>query len=274
MRQILWIPFDYDRKLYTPKLEWVISRHSIFRDFTLRSLLAQTHTAFTIALLCGQRHRALTESLEWHSRVRLVHDEGRALLREIAADGDEFAGFTRLDSDDLMNIGGIKWIEGLCEKMKDAAKVVSFVCNRNLYWDRINVCLGRHHRLCQPPPFVTRIVPCKVLADYDAWRKVMFLGHGREMKLALNPTPIGENIYCVVKHGTNTSRVRRDQDHPTNTPEEMADLMRRKKLITIDPGQIAAILKSYGITPEMVMRTPDVEFRGGEFIEPEQKESA
>lgn len=271
MRQILWIPFDYDRNLYTPKPEWVRSRHAIFHDFTLRSLLAQTHSDFTIALLCGQRHRALTESLPWHSRVRLVHDEGRALLSEIAAIGDDFAGFTRLDSDDLVNVGGMQWINKNCEEMKDPAKVVSFVCNRNLYWDRVNRCIGLHHRLCSPPPFVTRICPKHVLADYDAWRKVMFLGHGRAMKLALHPKPIGENIYCIVKHGTNTSRVRRDQDHPVNTPEQMADLLRRKKLLTIRQDQIVALLRPYGVTPEMVRTPPVIEFRGGEFIE---KESA
>ena len=272
MRQVLWIPFDYDRLKYTPRPEWVRSRHALFHEFTMRSLLNQTRGDFTIALLCGQRHRALTESLAWHRRVRLVYDEGRALLSEIVAIGNDFAGFTRLDSDDLMASDAIEWIDGLCEKMKDPAKVAAFVCNRNLYWDRVNRCIGRHHRLNQPPPFVTRIYPQSVLADYDAWRAKMFLGHGMQTKRALNPTPIGENVYCIVKHGTNTSRVRRDEDHPTCPLQRLVALKKSNKLISIDPVEIAEMLKPYGISRELAMQAPSVKFHGGEFIESEKGE--
>lgn len=268
MKHVVWVPFTIDRPTYTPPPEWVRERFALFHDFTLPSLLRQGVPPDEIHVVCGERHRTLTLSLDWHPSVRCVYDDGAAALAELTDSGAAHIAFTRIDSDDLMRLDGFETIRQHSHRLAHPTRVTAHACPQNDLWDRRNGTIATHGNTTRRrlPPFVTRIFPRAICRDFVAWRDTMFQKHGENTVATVRPELIPERLFCVVKHGSNILGMQLGRElEPIKTVGELDALQAAGKIVTHDPMFVAEIMARFGVSSEDAARRPEVEFSHGAF---------
>ena len=262
MKHVVWVPFSIDRDTYTPPPGWVEWRIELFEQFTLPSMLGQTFDDFEIWLSCGHRHRKITNAHAWHPRVRLIHEKAFP-LEEIDAD---YLAISRLDSDDLYRDDALEHINEEARK-RQASGVLAFVLNKNLLWNRLHGQLGRHYRLGSPPPFVTRVYPQHCYRDPDLFHRTFFVAHGRDTVRTVNPEPLDiENLCCIVKHGSNTSLVKKGLSPEPLTAKDIQHLRDAGTMLNVSRQEMEWTLARYSVKPEDVFLTPGRQYLGGEMV--------
>jgi len=261
MKHIIWVPFSSDRSAYTPDRQWVEERAQIFTTFTLQSILRQNFKDFEIWLLCGERHREFTENHAWHTAVNTVYDYGESRLQDI---DDDFAAFTRIDSDDLFHEDALLKVDTFAKDMADKRGLVGGVFQDFIVWNRMLRYLA-HYRPHAQPPFTTRIYPKKLYKNNDYFLRTMCTPHGKVTAKVCRYSSIPGSKVCVVKHGTNTSLVKKGKGPRQFSEKERADLMKTPAVITEDQATMEKILLQYGVYPYYARRYPDTVFYNNRF---------
>lgn len=260
---VIWVPFSIDRASKASDPEWVRNRIQLFEDYTLQSILNQSFDDdFRILLICGQRHRAITDAHNWHPKVVVAYDEGREYIATIKS---EFLAQSRIDSDDLYHRNALACVHKFVQWHRDPARLTGLVFRENLYWSRLQTFIGKHVRMCSPPPFTTRIFPKKLYQDWDQYRALTYVGHGVATYKLFTPVPMDPNMVCVVKHGLNFSHVKRGQNPSYATSAQMQEFLRKGVVITNKLNEVQKILADYGVTPERVTAPLWVVYREGDY---------
>jgi hypothetical protein len=218
---------------------WIRERIDIFQRFTLASLLNQSFKDFEICLLCGLRNRAITEAVDWHPRVNVIYDRGRTFVSKIK---DDYLAISRIDSDDLYRRDALEVIDRATEIGKN----------------------GLHYRMCQPPPFVTRVYPRKVYKDWSELSMTLFLQHGQRTWAQVPLLDLPRHLVCVVKHGTNFHQVKQKLNPIEFTPDKIAEEQRRQRIVATEDNEVRKILARYGMTDALIDEAPLI-YRDGEF---------
>ena len=270
VKHVVWVPFSIDRETYTPPPGWVEWRIELFEQFTLRSMLNQTFDDFDIWLGCGERHKKITDAHHWHPRVRIVHGNDWP-LNELDAD---FLAISRIDSDDMYHKDALGHLAAEAEN-RCGLNLRAFVLNKNIWWNRLEGLIGPHVRQRTTPPFVTRVYPKRFYHDADFFYKTFYVAHGAATIRAIckatgeargvEPLEIA-NMCCIVKHGSNTSLVKKGLEPKPLGPEDIETLRASGRIFDMGRQEVEWELAKYSVRPEDVFLTPERQYLGGEMV--------
>lgn len=244
---IIEIFFDLDRPTFVLPESWIIRRHELFHELTLRSLRAQTADDFRVFVYCGERHRALTERLPWGPPVERLYGFGEETWRSLP--GLPLLT-TRIDSEDLFRRDALETVRLAADANPG---VIRFAFRRNLCWDRPNGLLFEHRRASTP--FTTSVIARGDIDDWPAFRDAHFRAHGSGGLGDRQAAELPRNRICVVKHGTNMNLFKRGKRHPILSEAQRMSIRfyhddaKRWPVgrIVRDRAEIARILRDFGI---------------------------
>jgi len=241
---IVEIFFSIDRLNYTPPPQWIKSRFKFFEDFTLRSLLNQEFQNFRIFLHCGERHKNLTLKYSWHERVEVFYDLGKEKYNEINTD---YVSITRLDSDDLFHKDAMADIKNniiLSEKRE------CLTFRTVLEWHMCNRYLRARYN--EAGPFFTHILPKSIYKNWNLLKRQHFGQHARMGGRLPTTRELSSRKVCVVKHGENISRIRRDRRLHIFDEDERQLRASKDKTAILDRDKIIAILKDFSVEEKFI----------------------
>ena len=256
-KHVIWVPFTIDRPagpIQPPTEDWVRQRFRLFRDYTLKSIENQSLiTNLEVWLICGQRFKSITQSLAIGSsdKVHFVHDDGKERLSKIDTD---FLVQSRIDSDDLYHKDAVYEINKFAQDRAKPNAVVAGVFRESLVWARLQGFIASHIKMCQPPPFTTKIFPRKVYSNWDEYYRLTFIQHGVATERVFKLIPMTANMVCVVKHGTNYSCVKRGRN-PARVEKDSPEY---KELVLMDvPADVERAMSFYGVSQKAVRKRPE-----------------
>ena len=236
---------DMDRPDLLLPEQWVHDRIALFEQFTLKSLLNQSFGDFRIFLLCGERHRAITEAHKWHPRVEVCYDRGMSKFAQIKT---PHLSITRLDSDDLMHKHAMREVR---DNAIRSSKRECMVWRNNIMWDRLNryigLWLGR-----AGSPFVTHVFPYAIYRDRGLFETQHFQEVGKLGDRSNGAKVLSENKICVVRHNHNISLIKRGLTAIEYTAEQRAALIAYNESNVLRRVEIRRILEPFGVAAEQV----------------------
>lgn len=238
---------DYDRKDEFAKFttpEWVEKRIEFFHEFTLKSLLSQSFQDFRIFVLCGERHRKVTENIQWHERVEVCYDNGQSKYAEIDTD---YVSITRIDSDDLYHKDAMAEIKA---SLILTSKRECLIFRKCLVWHTINRYVGRHHRTS--PPFYTHIFPRKIYKDWARFETEHFMVHGQAGGRLPKTKELSKHRACVIKHDDNFSLIRRTLTPHVMSEEERQILRVEEGGIVLNREEMVSILEDFSVDEKWI----------------------
>lgn len=251
IRHAICVFFDHDRDNFPVSEEWVRERHRIFRRTTLRSLAYQTFRNFEVWLLCGQRHKDITATMDWGLLpgsdlpwcpvVTPIYDRMKTKIQALNSD---YLAVSRLDSDDLFHA------DAVAEIARESASIASkrleyLIFRKNLHWNRSSGYIGYHYR--KAPPFWTHIYPRKLYKDYRYFHDTHFTHHGSAGGRLPQTRELSKHKVCVIKHDCNISRVREGLQPVLYTRNEVQEFLEDGTVLTAQGTHMRSILQSFGM---------------------------
>jgi len=216
---IVEIFFSFDRPPGEAQLnpEWIKQRFRIFKKYTLPSLLNQSFQDFRIFAICGNRHKAITESLPWHPKVEVYHVQGEDRLTNpkrmrpasMVAGYDtidtEHVAITRIDSDDLFH-------KDLMAEIKDSVfiddKRSELIIKQYIIWDTLRHYIIYHVR-AQSSPFFTHVFPRSIYKKWGDFIEQHYVNHRfASANLSTTKEIIGYKV-CHIRHIQNISDIKK-----------------------------------------------------------------
>ena len=183
---------------------WVRGRMGMFEKLTLPSLLQQDFQAFDIMLLCGTEYTSITESHEWHPRIKLFYDLGESFVTGQKA--DHFV-VTRIDSDDLYHRHAMDEVRNNLI-LSDKRECLMF--RRHYLWDMMNKFINLRRR--HSPAFFTHIFPRKLYRNWPEYRKQHYVVHIEAGGKLRTTKELKDHMACVTRHSGNHQYRRLHQD--------------------------------------------------------------
>lgn len=243
---------------------WVEERIHLFNKFTLRSLLNQTFKDFHIFLICGRRHRDLTEKFPFHKKITRIYPQGSdpigatflssPLLKNVKATLTipEFAQFdtdyisiTRLDSDDMFHKDLMMEVAHVGEDVADPKCRVRLLFRKYIHWDRINQYISFQNWIS--PPFFTHIFPKHIYQDWNKMREQHFVNHRFLCDPVANSIEMSRYKVCAIYHTANISRIKRGHSLIHYTNAQKRKFARMKFKATENPEEIFETLSPFGV---------------------------
>ncbi len=198
--------------------DWIKERFKIFHEYTLPSLLNQSFQDFRIFVLCGEKHKSVTESLPWHKRVEVYHVAAekessspkrmRPASKVLGYDSidTDYVSITRINSDDLFH-------KDLMAEIRDS---ISFKYNgsalfmrRYLVWDIVNHYISHKEILSRCSPHYTHVFPRRIYEDWDKFIEQHYINHRFAVANFTEVEEIPGWKACEVRHAFNISDIRR-----------------------------------------------------------------
>lgn len=241
---VVSIFFSFDRTTWTLSPEWIKKRIKFFEAFTLKSLLNQSFQDFRIFLICGNRHRKITDAHQWHGKVELCYDNCQAKYAGINTD---HVAITRIDSDDLFHKDALAEVR---DSVILSNRRECLIFRKNLVWDVINRVIGRHYR--QAPPFFTHIFPRRIFRNWPLFSQQHCLVHGQAGGRLPSTKELSEHKVCVVQHRDNISLIRRGLKPVMLSEEQRQALAVRYEWQILDRDRIVAILRDFGVEEGLI----------------------
>lgn len=244
VKHIVQIYFSINRKgIGKLPTDWLLRRFELFKEMTLSSILNQSNKNFDIWVMCGSWKRKVTDKFDWHKRIKVMYDKGKAELNRLQTD---FIAITRIDSDDLMHREAMQEvIDNTRANINPEYNKTTLMFNKNYLWDRFNGHIAYHYR--NRPPFFTHIFSKKVYKNYTEYIRLHDVSHGKceiDSDLYLE---LSKHKICVIKHEDNNSLRKRGLKPSVMTPEKWKKLLRKDKVITDDKSEMLEILEPFGV---------------------------
>lgn len=242
-QHVVEVFLSVDRPTFTPTPEWVAYRLNFFHQWTLNSILAQSVKDFLLFVHCGERYRYLTEAYPWHPAARVVYDWGKKEYEKIDA---EFLVTTRIDSDDLLRTTALEAIRPMIRKgFAEYADRKVYVMREGYLWDQLNGWLIPYYK--KSASSFSHVFPRRVYKDWDRFAALHLQPHGSKWA-DKDGVELPGGLFCIIKHGPNTSLVKIGQRH-----ERFSDAERKRVLATpgckTDPALISRVLAGFGVSP-------------------------
>ncbi len=238
--------FSFDRPPGEVQLtaDWTKERFKIFEKYTLPSLLNQSFQDFRIFVLCGEKHKAVTESLPWHKRVEVYHVEAekkssnpKRMRPASKVEGydsidTDYISITRINSDDLFH-------KDLMAEIRDSIspndKSSGLFMRRYIVWDILKNYIMYKEILSRCSPHYTHVFPRRVYQDWDKFIEQHYMNHRFAVAGLFETKEIPGWKACEVRHAFNISDIRRGR---------IVDLEGEK---TTDKKKIAKIIEGFGV---------------------------
>jgi len=212
--------FSFDRPPGEVQLEadWVKERFKIFEKYTLTSLLNQSFDDFRIFVLCGEKHRAITESLPWHEKVEVYHVQAekessnpkrmRPASRVVGYDtiDTDYVSITRINSDDLFHRDLMEEIKKSIEFNRNAS---ALFMRRYVVWDVLKNYITYREILSRCSPHYTHVFHRAIYKYWDSFIKWHYVNHRFAVANIDKTKEIPGWKACEVRHAFNISDIRR-----------------------------------------------------------------
>lgn len=241
----------YDRDTWTPPPEWVDFRLRFFHDFTLKSIKNQASCPARIFCQVGRRYRKKIEAFSWDPDVTVLFDNGREAYQALDCD---WICTLRTDSDDLLHKFALNEVKAAAIQLAGIQALRTWpgpdrqvlVFPDYFVWDQINGFLATPP--IRPPslPFFAHLMPRALADDWPRFQAVHFKGQGKDGAGEKTGLRLSPDRICVIKHGQNTSEMKRGKEHPRMTAEEACRAYPESKILT-GPEAIAHVLRDFGI---------------------------
>ena len=197
--------------------EWINRRFKIFQKYTLPNLLKQSFQDFRIFILCGNKHKSITENLPWHPRLEIYHVEGEKRLttpkrmspasKVLGYDSidTEYISITRIDSDDLFHLT-------LMEEIKNTITVSNkrsvLMIKQYMVWDILMKYI-LFRKLSHSSPYHTHVFPRSIYKNWKDFSEQHYLNH----RFAGSDLPLTKEITgykaCHIRHDHNVSDIKK-----------------------------------------------------------------
>ena len=238
-------------------LEWVKKRIELFNKFTLPSLLNQTFQDFRIFLICGNKHKKLTSKFNWNKRIELCYGKGKSgtittgpgypkpglKVEEFMSIDTDYIAITRLDSDDLLHRDAMANVRDNVI-MSDERRCLMF--RKYLVWDMVNRYIKPiYHK--RSPPFITHIFPKSIYKDYDEFARQHFISHRFAGGETQETIELPANRICVVNHGENISRIKKNRRFILMSKEERDEFKEKEPSYIYDIGNMTRTLRDFSV---------------------------
>ena len=247
-------------------LKWVKARIDLFNRFTLPSLLNQTFQDFRIFLICGNKHKAYTSSLNWNKRVELCYGKGKEgtitqdigypkpklKIEEFEAIDTDYIAITRLDSDDMLQKTAMEDVQNYTENILPVVKRRCLIFRKYLVWDTASSFIQPLHNKVSPP-FITHIFPRSIYKDYWKFAGQHFVNHrfmgGKERDTIEFPP----NKVCAIRHEENISRIKKNIRFKILNKKERDELAQEQRDFIFDKQGMYEVLRGFSVNKEDVV---------------------
>lgn len=217
---VVEIFFSFDRPPGEVQLnpEWINQRFKIFQKYTLTSLLNQSFDDFRIFILCGDKHRAITEALPWHKKVEIYHVMGEnkssypkrmrpaSKVKGYDSIDTDYVSITRINSDDLFHRDLIAEIK---ESISFNDKGSGLFMRRYIIWDILKHYIIYREIFSRCSPHYTHVFPRSVYKNWDNFIGQHYINHRHAVASLSETKEIPGWKACEVRHGYNIGDIKR-----------------------------------------------------------------
>lgn len=212
--------FSFDRPPGEVQLnrEWINQRFEIFQKYTLASLLNQSFDDFRIFVICGEKHRAVTEALPWHKKVEICHVIGESKssypkrmrpaskVKGYDFIDTDYVSITRINSDDLFH-------RDLMAEIRDSVslndKGSGLFMRRYVIWDILKHYIIYREILSRCSPHYTHVFPHSIYEDWDRFIEQHYINHRVAVAGLAETKEIKGWKACEIRHGYNIGDIKR-----------------------------------------------------------------
>lgn len=216
---IVEIFFSFDRPPGDVRLnpDWIKRRFKIFQKYTMPNLLKQSFQDFRLFIICGNKHRDITENLPWHSKAEIYHVKGEdvlifpkrmrpaSMVMGYDSIDTEYVSITRIDSDDLFNLSLLEEIKNTI--FLDNKRSVLMI-KRYIIWDVIRQYI-LYKKLGSASPFHTHVFPRSLYKSWNDFIEQHYINH----RFAGSNLPTAKEIVgykaCHIRHDNNISDIKK-----------------------------------------------------------------
>lgn len=225
--------------------EWIHERFKIFQKYTLASLLNQNFQDFRIFLLCGEKHRHITDGLPWHDRVEVYHVEAESkssnpkrMRPASKVEGydsidTDYVSITRINSDDLFHKDFMEEVKKSIEFNHEGS---ALFMRKYVVWDIMKNYITYREILSRCSPHHTHVFHRHVYKNWDCFIEEHYVNHRFAVADFSDTKEIDGWWACEIRHAFNISDIKRGY---------IADLEGDK--IT-DKGEINRIIEPFGVS--------------------------
>ncbi len=197
---------------------WIKERFKIFEKYTLPSLINQSFQDFRIFILCGEKHKAVTEKLPWHKRVEVYHVKGEkessnpkrmrpaSKVKGYDSIDTDYISITRINSDDLFH-------RNLMAEIRDSISPngngSALFMRRYLIWDILKNYVAHRVILSRCSPHYTHVFPRSIYKNWSKFIEQHYINHRFAVANFQEKKEILGWKACEVRHAFNISDIKK-----------------------------------------------------------------